>query len=438
MNIKEPTRISSLSEFAEWVVQLDSEDYLFRGVSNKTFEIGEASAYRRLAREENRTLVKLLEINRGVIEQARRRGYDQKNGRLLSDLEILGELQHFRVATCLIDFTYSAEVALWFACGTTSSEEQIDGKVVAVSNDYRIKEITSDMLNKKIDFFFKEDEIEGYPLYQWQPMQLNNRVMRQHSVFLFGGAEINIDAECIIEKDWKEKIRSDLRRFSNISEDTLFPDFEGFSRQNTHDVLHAIPNYHRIASEAYQRNDYRKAIVNYDSAIRLNSNSGFLYYMRGCAKFHVKRYPEAMEDYDEAIRLIPNYSKAYHWRGMVKSQMTQYQEAIEDYDEAIRLDPDYSEAFYWRGMVKSQMTQYQEAIEDYDEAIRLAPNYLNAYYRRALAKKQIEKLIPAQQDLKLALLLAQQMNDTKFITAIERIVSEIENELEKQKDDIPF
>ena len=120
---------------------------------------------------------------------------------------------------------------------------------------------------------------------------------------------------------------------------------------------------------------------------------------------------------------------------MVKSQLEQYPEATEDYDEAIRLDPDYSETFYWRGMVKSQLEQYPEAIEDYDEAIRLSPNYLNAYYRRAIAKRETEKLTSAQQDLQLALLLAQQMNDTEFIIRIKQGISEIEDEL---ADQIPF
>ena len=46
-----------------------------------------------------------------MIEDARLQGLDEKDGRELEDLEIFAELQHHGAATCLIDFTYSAQVA---------------------------------------------------------------------------------------------------------------------------------------------------------------------------------------------------------------------------------------------------------------------------------------------------------------------------------------
>ena len=391
MRTQESEKITSLSDFTDWVVQLEPGSYLFRGVSNSEYEIGQASAYRRLGKEENPTLAKLIEINRSIIEEARRRGYDLKNGRTFSDLEILCEMQHFRVATCLIDFSYSAEVAFWFAC-SSSSDEQFDGKVVAVPNDHSIKEVPSKMLDKSIDDFFKEDEIEGYPLYQWQPKHLNNRVIRQHSVFLFGGTEIEPSSECIIGADYKEKILLELERFSNISEDTLFPDFEGFARLNAHNVQYALPNYRRIADEAYQKDDYLTAIANYVDAIRLDPDDSWLYYMRGKANFGQQQYPDAIADYDEAIHLSPDFAEAYYWRGRAKQLLERYDDAIADYDDAIQLLPDFAEAYYWRGRAKQLLERYDDAIADYDEAIRLDPNDLHAYCYRAKTKMKIGEL----------------------------------------------
>ena len=434
MRKQESEKITSLSDFTEWIGQLEPESYLFRGVSNSRYEIGQASAYRRLGKEEDPTLAKLIEINKSVIEQARRRGYDLKNGRTLSDLEILCEMQHFQVATCLIDFSYSAEVSLWFAC-SSSSEEQLDGKIVAVRNDHSIKEVTSEMLERKIDDFFKEDEIEGYPLYQWQPTHLNNRVIRQHSVFLFGGGEIRSPLECIIDGDCKGDIRRELERFSNISEDTLFPDFEGFSRLHAHNVQYTIPNYRRIASEAYRKDDYPKAIANYEEAIRLDPDNVLLYYRRGNANLGQEQYGEAIDDYSEAIRLNSDFSDAYYWRGRVKHLLERYDEAIEDYSEAIRLNSDFSDAYHWRGRVKHLLERYDEAIEDHDEAIRLDANNLHAYCYRAKAKMKTEKLTSAQTDLQLALLLAEKTGDAALIKEINEDISEIEKSLE---DNIPF
>ena len=435
MRTQKSKKITSLKDFIEWIGQLEPESYLFRGVSNSKYEIGEASAYRRLGKGENPTLAKLIEINKSVIEQARRRVYDLKNGRVLSDLEILAEMQHFRVATCLIDFTYSAEVALWFAC-YSSSDGQLDGKVVAVCNDHRIKEITSEMQDKSIDNFFKKDEIGEYPLYQWQPTHLNNRIIRQHSVFLFGGGEIRSSLECIIDADYKEDIRHELERFSNISEDTLFPDFEGFARLHTHNVPHTIPNYKRIADEAYQKNNYPKAIANYEEAIRLDSDDEWLYYMRGRANLGQKRYDEAIADYDEAIQLAPDFPEVHYWRGRAKHSLKRYDEAIADYDEAIQLAPDFSEVHYWRGRAKHSLKRYDEAIADYDEAIRLNANDLQAYCYRAKAKMKIGELTSAQPDLQLALLLAEKTGDAELIEEINKDIAEIEESLNILEDDI--
>ena len=434
---QESEKITSLRDFIEWIGRLEPESYLFRGVSNSEYEIGEASAYRRLGKGENPTRAKLIEINKSVIEQARRRVYDMKNGRVLSDLEILAEMQHHRVATCLIDFTYSAEIALWFACDS-SSDEQLDGKVVAVCNDHSIKEITSKMQDKSIDDFFEENEIGQYPLYQWQPTHLNNRIIRQHSVFLFGGSEIRSSLECIVDADYKEDIRHELERFSNISEDTLFPDFEGFARLNAHNVQYGIPNYRRIADEAYQKDDYPTAIANYVDAIRLDPDDSSLYYMRGKASFGQKQYPDAIADYDEAIHLSPDFAEAYYWRGRAKHSLEQYDEVIADYDEAIQMLPDFAEAYYWRGRAKHSLEQYDEAITDYDDALRLDPNDLDAYCYRAKAKMKIGELTLAQLDLRLALILAEKTDDVELIEEIKEDISELERSLSALEDDIPL
>ena len=433
MRTQKSEKITSLSGFTEWVVQLEPENYLFRGVSNREYEIGQASAYRRLGNEEEATLAKLIEINKSVIEQARRRGYDLKNGRALSDLEILCEMQHFRVATCLIDFSYSAEVSLWFACSSSSDGQ--DGKIVAVRNDHSIKEVTSETLDESIDYFFKEDEMGEYPLYQWQPTHLNNRVIRQHSVFLFGGGEIRSPVECIIDAACKEKIRRELERFSNISEDTLFPDFEGFSRLHAHNVQYAIPDYKKIAHEAYQQDDYPKAIANYEEAIRLDPDDRWLHYMRGNANLGQGQYDDTIADYSKAIQLDPEFSEAYFWRGRAKHLLEQYDDAIADYDEATRLNSKFSEAHFWRGRAKHSLEQYDDAIADYDEATRLDPNDLHAYRYRAKAKMETGELTSAQPDLQLALLLAEKTGDAALIKEINKDISEIEESLE---DYIPF
>ena len=115
MENKNNITAKTINEFIEWAAQFSDGQYLFRGVSTESYKI-EASAYRRLPEIDRNDPKKFLKINKDLIMKAKALGHDQKNGQQLSDLEILAELQHFGAATCLIDFSRSALVALWFAC----------------------------------------------------------------------------------------------------------------------------------------------------------------------------------------------------------------------------------------------------------------------------------------------------------------------------------
>ena len=429
----EPIYIKSLDEFMEWILELDSEQCLFRGVPNESYNIGEASAYRRLEGENNKTIAKLLEINRNLIQKARRQQHDQVNGRQLSDLELLGKLQHFRAATFLIDFTYNPQVALWFAC-EINSKEQVNGKVAVVRNSpYEIKEVLSDDLSKEIDEFFQPDEDERHPLYQWQPTSIDNRIVRQHSVFLFGGATIEAETECIILEKFKKDIRNNLEKFSAISEDTLFPDFDGFVRQNAHDIVYDIPDYRGIASQASGRKNYPEAIANYDSAIRLDSDNPNLYFLRGSAKRQMKQYKEAIADFNHAISLGSTSSYPYYWRGRMYFTLEQYEAAIADYNEAISISDDDPLFYYWRGIAKYYLEQYSDAIEDFDKTISLEPANEYYYYWRAGTKKKLGEPWRARKDFEMGSLLANQTDNHELINKIEEELSEIDD-----CDDIPF
>lgn len=326
---------------------LESEMYLFRGLSNEEYNI-EASAWRRLPPEYNRSSYEeFLEINKFLIKEARLQGHDHKNGRELKDLEILAELQHLGAATCLIDFTYSAQIALWFACQsdlkeTSNCSEPSDGKVGAVlNNPNTIEEITPKMLeDRDFDSFFNAPSRKQWQpqLFRWQPRHLNNRIASQHSVFLLGGNQVIYpDEECVIEASWKEKILKSLETHSYISEKKLFPDLEGFARQHTHDKPFPVPDYMKLGHLAYQRHEFEEAISNYSKAIRWNPKDVNPYFWRGHANVARGKYTEAIDDFDEAIRIESNVVSVYQIRGYAKSRLGLYSDAKQDYLKGLQL-----------------------------------------------------------------------------------------------------
>ena len=414
------TQIKTLDQFMVWARQFERGEYVFRGVPNAEYGI-QASAYRR-PDENDRSFEKFLHINKDLIREAKLRGYHQKDGRELKELEILADLQHFGAATYLIDFSHSAQVALFFAC---QRSKELNGKVFSVRNQPpRFKEIILEMLEKDIDDFLEDGEESQ--LYHWQPRQQNHRIIAQQSIFLFGSYEFDPDGECVIAGDSKENILKELQKVSGITEDRLFPDFEGFARMRGGNAPYTelTPSeYKNRGSLAYERGDYKDAITDYDiaidkdpnyaeayylrgltrksleqreesivdfdDAIRLNPNRAEAYYERGSAKGNLGRYEESIVDFDDAIRLNPEHTKAYYWRGGVRYNLKRYEEAIVDFTSALRLDPKHAETSYWRGRAKYDLKRYEEAIVDFDDAIHISTKDLRVYYWRGLSKMQL-------------------------------------------------
>lgn len=342
------TEITTLNDFVQWVESinpdLEPEKYLFRGLRNKDYAV-EASAWRRLPDEHDRSsFEEFLEVNKNLIKKARTQGHDNRYGRRLTDLEILAELQHFRAATCLIDFTYSAQIALWFACQPLPEEKH--GKVVALSNDPNIvEEITQETLEKDRDiesFFNKENPNKMWQpqLYRWQPNQLNNRITHQHSVFIFGGPQVifpNEECICVIVAENKEEILKSLEQFSHITGDILFPDFEGFALQHSHDKPYRFPNYYKLGNQAYQRNQDDDAILFYTISIRMNPQDENPYAMRAMAKVRKNLYEESIKDFDDAIKINNSRAELYQGRGFANLWWGKTAEAKSNFQSALQL-----------------------------------------------------------------------------------------------------
>ena len=417
--------IETLDQFMEWVKQFTDRQYLFRGVSSECYKL-EASISRRLSSQVHNTAADLLDITKELIDSAREQGHDEKNGRQLHDLELLAELQHYGAATCLMDFSRNPLVALWFACQDSSEEEQKNGKVFAIRIDdpLRLEEVTHDFIEQKIGYFFERDRQGNYPLYQWVPKFQNNRIIAQRSVFIFGGSKIEAFFECVITLKNKQEILKNLNELFDISEASMFPDFDGFARQHAHDKSHSASSpqgYLQRGIKAHQRRNLDNAILYYSNVIKLDPVDRLLtataYYKRGHVYRDQGNLDQAIADYDKTLELNPDYVEAYSYRGAVLKDQGDCQGAIEsfnraielnstsallylnrgvtyhsmddtdnalaDYNRVIELDPNYAPVYYYRGSLYSERGNDQRAIEDYNRTIELDPMYSRAYDGRA-------------------------------------------------------
>ena len=104
----------------------------FRGQENAGWPLA-SSAERRLEAssvdQERVTKGLFIEYHQNLLTRCKLKNYHQREGKPLDELELLADLQHHGAATCLIDFTRNALVALWFACEKLDA----DGKVFVVN-----------------------------------------------------------------------------------------------------------------------------------------------------------------------------------------------------------------------------------------------------------------------------------------------------------------
>ncbi|MDE0467422.1 MAG: FRG domain-containing protein [Candidatus Poribacteria bacterium] len=377
----EPVEVSTLTEFIEWSSQFDFGQHIFRGVSKKSYKI-HSSTYRLMLRQGLTDLNTLVSNDRMLIGEARQHGHDQKDGRRFSDLELLAELQHFGVPTCLIDFTYNSQVALWFACQQSTSDTQEDGKVAVLSYDdvTRFRKVTHDLLRENISYFFQEDTC-----YYWQPSHQNKRIITQQSVFVFGGRvlEIETDAECIVRESKKQEILTSLVNVSGITEAHIYPDIEGFVRIYTRDLslrgltvqeyLHLSNQEIQSAMEEIRYGHNQEAesaglnIDTYPSSLDLaiaycgraiemmtdgstradNLTIARAYYIRGLAYNLIGRNENnsAIADYSRAIELYPNYTMAYFNRGLIWIDQREWDNARTDFTKIQTLGVDLARYF---------------------------------------------------------------------------------------------
>ena len=236
--MNEPIEISNLVDYINKIntITHSNKIYLYRGQENEEWQVN-SSAYRRLERLYDGPPDVLRYLWQSYLKQI----IDEiklkypSTYRDLFDLECMAHLQHNKVATGLIDFTFSPLVALWFAC----ADENINGKIIVLENENaKIKEInTLEDLEKDLEEFFGENQEQWY---RWAPTLDSRtvdtgRMTMQQSVFLFGLPEMDrkmIAKEVIIPAEHKEKVRVELAKMG-ISEKTLFADLLGFFERNT-------------------------------------------------------------------------------------------------------------------------------------------------------------------------------------------------------------
>ena len=386
----------SVAEYLAKIEKITKKaNYIYRGQADDEWPLESGATRRiRLALGEasdklfSESLVKSLQdYHNNLLTEARQKGFGLVDGRDLSDLGVLAALQHFGAATCLLDFTERALVALYFACQESKDQDRKnkdgknkDGKVFCIINS-NISTVAED---KNISIF-----LESNKLYQWRPIMhgpAERRIICQAGLFLINSPNESLE-EIIIHANYKEKILEELKNKYQVSAETLFIDLSGFAQN--HAPSKALENYwiHFYRGNiSFYSGQYDDAIKYYDKAIHLKPDLAEAYYNRGNARGELGDTARAIEDYSKAIELNPKYVSAYYNRGIARGELGDTARAIEDYSKAIELNLKHASAYNNRGNARGELGDTARAIEDYSKAIELNPEHADTYYNRGLAR----------------------------------------------------
>ncbi len=147
----------------------------------------------------------------------------------------------------------------------------------------------------------------------------------------------------------------------------------------------------------YNKKEFEKSISDYNRAAELDPRNAVIFNNRGDAFYRKQDFEKAIVDYDKAVSLNPRYLKAYYNRGLAYACQQDYERAVEDFNKVIELNPNFAEAYHIRGLAFDYMGNYEKAVADYDKAIELNPNFTEAINHRELAKAKWERgEVPAE------------------------------------------
>lgn len=126
-----------------------------------------------------------------LLDEARLLGHGFRDGRKLSDLELLSILRHYGAATRLMDFTRNAFVALWFATRFFPEKLGTYGLLIGVDprpgQARRIR--TEEHLNTSLKELIEKKEY-GDQYLLWEPRYLFDRMRVQQSMFVLGPVQV--------------------------------------------------------------------------------------------------------------------------------------------------------------------------------------------------------------------------------------------------------
>lgn len=111
--------------------------------------------------------------------------------------------------------------------------------------------------------------------------------------------------------------------------------------------------------DAFNREDYNRAISNFKKDIKQSPENYQSYYFLGMSlhnkyPFYSTKQSNAIDRFNQYVKFIPEDPRGYLRRGMVYYAQMKYDMALKDFEHCIRLNATIPEAYYFRAITREK------------------------------------------------------------------------------------
>jgi serine/threonine protein kinase/Flp pilus assembly protein TadD len=178
---------------------------------------------------------------------------------------------------------------------------------------------------------------------------------------------------------------------SQVPQVPVVPPLPKIEPTKSSDPKERATQLYKEANQAMEQQDFAKALVAYDQAIKLRPNYAEAYAGRCEALNRLKRPEEAMVSCADALAYKQNYPEALWSRGNALFLQNRRIEALQVYEKVTDLKPEFVEGWIKQAVTLQSLGRSSEALTATDRAIALHRDSAEAWKTRGDALLTLQR-----------------------------------------------
>ena len=172
---------------------------------------------------------------------------------------------------------------------------------------------------------------------------------------------------------------------NDLTTANLEPSLEHFAKAPAAELdnssIELIEGWFNLGLKQVSAQEFDKAIVSWEKALKINPNLSEAWHNRGSALGRLGEYKQAVASFDKALTIDPANYQAWNDRAHALYQMQKWSEASVSWGNALKLTPGNYLFWYNRGCALEQLEKWTESIASYGKSLEIKPDFQPARLR---------------------------------------------------------